>query len=402
MSKTSPTRRRRVHLSLRDTLFTATLGPRGRPLRAVLSALGIAIGIAALVAMLGIPASFQQESQREFEAWGANMLLASPATDRQSGAVTPLPESAPAMIARIWSVKSSVALHQLDNVMVYRSDLVPAQESKGITAVVADGDPVATLSTSMTSGKWFDEVSGEFPTVVLGQTAALYLGAELGQRIWIGGAWWAVVGVIGPMPGFAAQYDAAAFLAPGGAERLWPDQAISTILVNAQPGKVGAVRSVLASTANPANPSGVEVTAPTQYGNMQNYVLDMFAQLALALGGIALLVGGIGIANTMVVSVMERRGEIGLRRALGARTGQVGLQFVLEAAVIGLFGGLIGVALGAYAVFFFTAYLGMAFAVPVWVLIGGPVIAVIIGALAGLYPSIKAARQSPTVTLRAT
>jgi len=157
----------------------------------------------------------------------------------------------------------------------------------------------------------------------------------------------------------------------------------------------------MAATVNPAKPAGVDVSQPTAFGSAQDFIFSMFANLALGLGGVALLVGGIGIANTMVVSVMERRGEIGVRRALGARTGQIALQFILEAGFIGLFGGVMGVGIGVYAVFCFAAYNAISFAVPLWVVVAGPGLAVLVGVLAGLYPCLKAARQSPTVTLRA-
>ena len=392
---------KRTRLSLIDTLSTASLGPRGRPGRAILSAVGIAIGIASLVAMLGIPASVQAEMQQEFEARGANLVFAQPAIDRRTNEATPLPETAPAMVGRIWPVKATLTIRNLSEVYVYRTDKIPAQETRGISAVIAQGDPLGTLSGAMKNGRWFDDASSTLPTVVLGENAAVLLGADVGQRLWIGQSWWAVIGVLDHLPNFVSNLNSSVFLAPGWAEQRWADTPISQIIANAYPGKADAVRSVLAATVNPAKPSGVEVMLPNSYGMMQDYLFDIFARLALALGSIALLVGGIGIANTMVVSVMERRGEIGVRRALGARTGQIALQFVLEAAFIGLFGGVLGVGIGAYAVFCFMAANSIAFAIPVWVLLGGPAISVMVGVLAGLYPSIKAARQSPTVTLRA-
>ena len=392
---------KRIRLSVLDTLLTATLGPRGRPLRAVLSGLGVAIGIASLVAVLGITACFQAEAQAEFDAWGANLVIATPATDRYSGVQTPIPETAPAMVSRIWSVKSSFSVRSVPDARAYRTDKMPEGQSQGISVMVGEGDPLGTLSAGMASGTWFDEASSALPTVVLGSNAATLLGADLGQRVWIADSWWAVIGVLGPLPGFAAQLNSSTFLAPGWAEQLWPDLPIGQILANAYPGQADAVTSVMAATVNPAKPSGVDVSQPTPFSMAQDYVTSMFSNLALGLGGIALLVGGIGIANTMVVSVMERRGEIGVRRALGARTGQIGLQFVLEAGFIGLFGGVVGVAVGAYAVFCFAAYKAISFAIPAWVLAAGPGLAVLVGMLAGLYPSLKAARQSPTVTLRA-
>ena len=392
---------RRIRLTVLDTLITATLGPRGRPLRAVLSGLGVAIGIASLVAVLGIPACFQAQAQAEFDAWGANLVIARPAVDRYTNIETPIPESAPAMVSRIWSVKSSFTVRSVPDALAYRTDTIPTGQSQGISVLIGEGDPLGTLSTTMISGHWFDDASEALPTVVLGSNAALLLDAAPGQRVWIADSWWAVIGVIGPLPGFAAQLNSATFLAPVWAEKQWPDVPIGQILANAFPGKANSVTSVMAATVNPAKPSGVDVSQPTAFNSAQDYIFTMFASLALGLGGIALLVGGIGIANTMVVSVMERRGEIGVRRALGARTGQIALQFVLEAAFIGLFGGVMGVGLGVYAVFCFAAYNNISFAVPLWVVFAGPGLAVLVGVLAGLYPCLKAARQSPTVTLRA-
>ncbi len=391
---------RRIHLSLPDTLATATLGPRGRPLRALLSAVGVAIGVAALVAMLAVPASFQADAEAKLEAWGANMIMVTPGVDQTTGQPVPLPPTAPAMVARIWPVQSALTIRPVPEALVYRNDLVPEAESEGISAVVAEGDPFTTLTVTLAEGRWFDQASGDLPTVVLGAAAADLLGAGLGQRVWIGQSWWAVIGVLGPMPGFSGQLDMSVFLAPDWSARRWPDLAIGQIMVKAFPGQVAAVTSVLARTANPADPRGVELVSSTQFDLVQDYFSTMFGQLVFALGGVALLIGGVGIANTMVVSVMERRGEIGLRRALGARTGQIALQFVLEAALTGLLGGMVGSALGAYVTFLITAFSGIGCVLPAGVALGGPGLSILIGALAGLHPALKAARQPPTVVLR--
>jgi putative ABC transport system permease protein len=367
----------------------------------VLSAIGIAIGIASLVAVIGVPASAQAQARKDFEAWGANLVFVTPATDRQTNEQTPLPETAPAMIERVWPVKAVLTIRHLPDISVYRTDQIPETQSKGILALIAEGDPVNTLGATISDGRWFDQATSTLPTVVLGEYAATMLGAEVGHRIWIGQSWWAVIGILSDLPDFAGQLQSAAILAPLFAEERWPDLAIGEIMVSAHQGKLEDVKSVMAVTANPANPKGVEVNTPTQYGWIQDYFFQIFTILALGLGGIALLVGGIGIANTMVVAVMERRGEIGLRRALGARTGQIALQFVLEAGFIGLFGGILGLAFGAYVVFCITAMIPITFAIPWWILVAGPLMSVVVGILAGLYPSLKAARQPPTVTLRA-
>jgi putative ABC transport system permease protein len=390
----------RRRLSFLDVVTTAVLGPRSRPVRAALSAVGIAIGIAALVAVLGIPASLNAEVEAEFERWGANVIEVYPGADRHTGEAIALPETAPAMVARIWPVRTSLALRNLNEVAVYRTDKVMAGETGGYMAMVAEGDLLGTLNGTLADGRWFDDGSSQLPTVVLGQQVSQRLRLGVGDRVWIGQAWWAVIGVLDGLPLYSSYLDSAAFLAPARAAQLFGLGEITEIMANAYPGQANAAHSVMATTVNPANPTGVNVSKPSDFSFAQTYIFDIFTNLALGLGAIALLVGAIGIANTMVVSVLERRGEIGLRRALGARTGQIALQFVLEAAVIGFGGGVIGIAFGAYVVFCFTAWQGIAFTVPAWTLAAGPAIAMAIGMLAGLYPALKAARQSPTVALR--
>jgi putative ABC transport system permease protein len=365
-----------------------------------LSAVGIAIGIAALVAVIGIPASYNAQMTAEFEAWGANAIEVFPGSDRQTGEPVPLPETAPAMVGRIWPVRTSLTLRNVSDAAVYRTDKVMAGETGGYMAMVAEGDLMGSLGGELVDGRWFDEASSQLPTVVLGHLTSQRLRLGVGDRIWVGQTWWAVIGVLDGLPNYSSYLDSAAFLAPGWAAKTFGPLNIAEIFAIAWPGQADAVYSVMAKTANPANPAGVSVGKPSDFAYAQSYFFSVFANLALGLGGVALLIGAVGIANTMVVSVMERRGEIGLRRALGARTGQIGLQFVLEAAVIGLGGGLLGVAFGLYAVFCFTAYLGIVFSVPLWTALAGPGIAMVIGVLAGLYPALKAARQSPTAALR--
>ncbi len=273
-----PTVLKKRHLGGWDTLATATRGPRGRPLRALLSGIGVAIGIASLVAVLGIPASYQAQAEAEFNAWGANLLVAAPVTDRMTGEVIPFPATAPPMVDRIWSVKASLTLRQVPEVSVYRSDKTPEAESRGLVPLIATGDPVDTLSTPMLAGRWFDTASAQLPTVVLGHNAAVLLAADVGQRIWLGGSWWAVIGILGEFPGFAGHLNSAAFLAPEWAERTWTDLPISQILINTQPGKAAAVMSVLAATVNPGNPRAVDISKPSQYGAVQDYFFDMFSQ----------------------------------------------------------------------------------------------------------------------------
>jgi putative ABC transport system permease protein len=382
-----------------DVVATALLGPRTRKARAALSALGIAIGIAALVSLVGIPASQTEQMRREMDAQGANLIVVFPA-ETPDGEVIPIPETAPAMINRIGPVNAVFALRELKDTYAFRNDFLAGGPASGVRVGFAEGNLLKSLRVEMSDGAWFDQASTALPTVVLGSGAAEQLGVQVGARVSIDSRWWAVIGVLEPMK-LAEEIDTMVFLAPEEAKEAYNAPALSAVYVAARPGSTKAVHAVTAATVSPDHPEQVNVTGLSDYYGASELMEGAFRNMSLGLGAVALLVGGIGIANTMVVAVMERRGEVGLRRAMGARTGQITLQFAFEAGAIGLIGGIMGVALGAYAVFCFTAWSGIAFSLPLWVVLAGPAVSVVLGVVAGLYPAFKAARLPPTTALRA-
>lgn len=392
-----------VRLSLRDQLGTALIGPRSRPLRTALSALGIAVGIAALTAITGIAASNQAQLLAELDTLGANMLVVNPGYGPDNEPV-PLPETAPGMIERVDDVEEVGVLEKLpEGTNVYRNDLVPEGQTNGLRAFAANPEFLSAIEGSLREGSWFDEGSRDLPVTVLGASAAARLGiAEIGVRVWIGGEWYTVIGIL-DSAGLAEQIDSAAFLGDGWAHdhviEPGEDDTIDSIFVRVAPGQVGAVRDVIANAANPVSPY-VQVSKLSDLAGARETTNDSLSGLAVGLAAIALLVGGIGIANTMVVAVLERRGEIGLRRALGARSGQIASQFVGEAIVLGGLGGLVGAACGGLGVLVYAAVRSQVAVVPVEVLVGGPLVALAVGVVAGLYPALSASRLSPTIALR--
>lgn len=393
---------RRVRLSVRDTVAVALLGPLSRRSRAALSALGIAVGIAALIAITGVTASQQAQLRANLDAMGANLLVVKPASDL-AGNTAPMPREAPAMIGRIGPVQDYAAIRTIANGGVYRNDYVPTTQGGGLSAAVAEGNVLDTLGIQMAVGRWFTASTASLPVAVIGNKTAEHLGITdltAGPRIYADGNWYAVIGILKPA-GLAAGIDSTAFLAPQWKPAADAADEISSIYIRTMSGTAESVRSVLAATANPKNHAGVEVSQLSDLADAQKATDTALSSLVLGLAAIALIVGGIGIANTMIVAVMERRGEIGLRRALGARTGQVAAQFVLEAAVLGIAGGLAGTVLGVAAVVAITTFQHTAVALDVTMLIVGPCSAAVIGAFAGLYPAIRAARLPPNTALRA-
>jgi len=394
----------RLRLGLADQLRTALIGPRSRKLRTALSALGIAVGIAALTAITGIAATNQAQLLAQLDRLGANMLVVNPGYGPDNQPV-PLPETAPGMIARVDAVERVGVLEQLpDGVNAYRTDLVPSGETNGLRVFAADPDFLSAVEGALQRGTWFDEASRGLPVAVLDAAAAARLGIDdTDVRVWIGGQWYAVVGIL-DSAGLADQIDSAVFIGDAWAHEhvlgAGVDPAIDSIFVRVAPGRVGEVREVVASAANPSSPY-VQVSKLSDLAGARESADDSLSGLAVGLAAIALLVGGIGIANTMVVAVLERRGEIGLRRALGARSGQIAGQFVGEAILLAAIGAVAGVAGGALTVVGYAVLHGQPPVVPAEVLVVGPIVALAVGVVAGLYPALSASRLSPTVALRA-
>ncbi len=379
-------------------------GLRARPLRIVLSALGIAIGIAAMVAVVATSTSSRADLDRLLDSLGTNLLTVAPGRTLFGEEAT-LPDESVVMIGRIGSVESVTAIGQLPDAKVYRTNKVPAPQSGGIGAYVVRTDLLGTVGASVRSGSWLNAATARYPAVVLGATAADRLGIGAVNRdiqIWLGGRWFTVIGILNPVP-LAPELDLGALIGwQAGRRYLGVDGDITTVYTRTDPDSVEAVRDLLARTANPARPNEVDVSRPSDALAAQAAVDQTFTGLLLGLGAVALLVGGIGVANTMVISVLERRAEIGLRRSLGATREHIRTQFLTESLLLSVLGGGAGILLGSAVTAVYATVQGWPTVVPGWVVAGGITAAVIIGGVAGLYPAIRAARVAPTEALATT
>ncbi|MFD7031480.1 ABC transporter permease [Streptomyces sp. NPDC059917] len=392
-------RPRRTRLRPMDLLRLGMIGPRTRKTRTALSALGIALGIAAAVAVTGISHSNQEHLLARLDELGSNLITVAPGKGPDQQPV-PLPVTAEKMLSAIGPVRQTTATGAT-TANVYRNDLVPREQTGSITVLAARLNLLDVLRATLRSGQWLDAASERLPVTVLGDRSAQRLGVTgPGERVWLGGQWYRVAGILAPNE-LAPELGTAALVGwPQAVGHLGADGTAATVYLRSYAERVPQVQDVAAASANPGNPTVVAVSRPSDLLAARAEAKSTLTGLVLALAGVALLVGGVGIANTMVVGVMERRGEIGLRRALGARGGQIAAQFLLEAVLMGFIGGTGGLLLGGLTVYAYALVQGWPVAIPLYTLLAGPAVSVVVAALAGIYPALRAADASPTDALR--
>lgn len=384
-----------------DAAGLAFQGLRGHPLRFFLSALGIAIGVAAMVAVGGVTESSRVELNQTLDRLGTNMLTVVPAKDRD-GNETRLPATAGRMLGNIGPVTSTSVVGRIDDLAAYRTPYVPSGRTGGVFVAAVDSSLLTTLRGDLAHGTWFTTAGESYPTVVLGHQAARNLGISLpGTRLWIGNHWAVVVGILRPLD-LAEGLDPGVLLPMGAAQDYFGyDGTATSVYLRVDERQVDAVVAVIPQTAAPQRPELVLVDQPSDALEAKLAADDALNRLLIALAAIGLLVGGIGVSNTMIIASLERRSEIGLRRALGATRGNIATQFLAESTLMAAMGGLLGSLLGCLVTAYYTRAQDLGFALPLWLAGAAVVLTAVVGGVAGLYPAFRASRESPVAALTA-
>ncbi|WP_434591117.1 ABC transporter permease [Streptomyces sp. A5-4] len=395
------TRLKAARLGPRDVLHVGSAGLRSRPMRVILSALGIAIGIATMISVVGISASSKAQLMERLDKLGTSMLVATPGEGMFSGEDVKLPKGSLGMLGRIEGIEEAAATGDVKEA-VRRSEKISDDETGGIAVKASTEELLKVLRGKAARGTWLNKANGRYPSVVLGHVSAQRLGiTSPGQQVYIGDRYFTVVGILAPLP-LSPEIERSALVGWEAAQKLLGfDGHPTSLYERSTEASVAAVRKLIAPTVDPRNPQNVRVTDPSSALQAKAASEGAFSSLLLGLGGIALLVGGVGVANTMIISVLERRYEIGLRRSLGATRGQIRIQFVTESLMLSGLGGLAGVAMGSVATWIYATSGGLPWVVPAWAVVGGFGATLVIGTVAGLYPAVRAARLSPTLALHA-
>jgi putative ABC transport system permease protein len=384
-----------------DVFRVASIGLVARKLRTALSALGISIGIAALVGVLGLSDSSRSDLLDQISALGTNLLTVEAGGGFGAGD-SALPADAAGAVERLPTVDNTAAVYTVD-ATVRRTEYVDEGRTNGVTVVGADAGLLETLRGTVADGRFLDDGTGIYPNAVVGSVAAERLGIVDLDRptyVQIGDEQVEVIGILDEFA-LAADLDRSVIIGAAAAQRVYgSDDTPSTIYVRVAEGSVDQTRGLLAGTADPENPEEVTVSRPSDALEAQAAAESAFTELFLGLGAVALLVGGVGIANVMIIAVIERRGEIGLRRALGATTAHIRRQFVTESVMLSTLGGIAGIVIGVSVTWVYATSQDWRPIIPPEAILGGFASALVIGVIAGLYPAMRAARLAPTEALR--
>ena len=388
-------------LRTRDLFFVAVYGVKARKGRAALTSIGIGIGIAAIVAVSGIAASGSADLLSTLESLGTNLVKASPQAGF-FGTQEELPEGVIGMVERIGPVEEVTSTTQTD-LLVRRSNFISEFEGGGISTIVTSSELLNVIGGNLSEGRFIKDGLADLPVTVLGNVTAKRLGiTNLSKptKILIDDEWFGVIGIVEELK-IHPDLDRSVFIGYGAAKKLFDiDKEPTTIYLRANPTFIEDVVEVIAPSMNPENPDQVEVSRPSDALDAQQAVEASFTNLLLGLGSVALLVGGVAIANVMVMSVLERRMEIGVRRSIGATRREIRYQFLLESILLSGIGGLVGVVLGSLITLAYTNYTNIVFSIPVWQIFGAVLLALLIGAISGVYPAIKASKIQPAEAVR--
>jgi ABC-type antimicrobial peptide transport system permease subunit len=395
----------RSRLRAADLVAEAIAGVTARPARTFLTAAGVLLGVGAMVATLGLSQSAGNRIVGRFDALAATQVIAEPLPVGGFGsgqATIRLPWDGEKDLQRLNGVVAAGAYGAVSGASDVRSSEVSPSRQVPVMAVTPG--LLEAIRGTITSGRFLTAADSarKERVVVLGREAAEKLGitgVEHRPAVTINGDRFVVVGILGRAERESGLLDAV--LVPvGTAQTRFAADGPQKVVIETVRGAARLVASQAALALNPNEPSLVRVTAPAEPRRARGEVRSDVSSLFLVLGFVSLVVGTIGIANVTLVNVLERVGEIGLRRALGAARRHIALQFLVESGLVGFGGGVAGASLGVLTVVTVAWSRSWTPVLEAWVPLSAPFLGLAAGLLAGAYPAFRAASLQPVEALR--
>jgi putative ABC transport system permease protein len=390
---------------VRELIGVALTGLFARKVRTALLLLGPTIGVAAIIAAVGLTDSAKGDLKRKVDELGTNLIEASASSSFGSQNPT-LPADAVDRAFTVRTVQSVSAVVELSNIIVLPyAEATEKYETVPVPVLASDAELPAVLQVPLVSGRWlngFDEHEGA-RTAVIGLGLAREFDVLPGEvrAIELDGKEYAVVGVL-DLVELEPAFDNAVFIPFSTADTdfVADDILPNKLYVRARPGTEDATSEALKTAVNLGGPDEVKTELKSEALQLAAQSDRQLQLIVVSMGLLAIIVGGIGIANVMSISVIQRSSEIGIRRALGHTRSTIALQFIFEAIVVGVLGGVLGVPVGVAAIGVGVAIAGWVFTLQPMLVPGGVLLAVVISVFAGLYPAVRAARLEPLETLR--
>lgn len=403
----------RSSLSLRDLFSEAATAITRRPGRSLLTALGTVVGVGAFVATTGLASTARAQVSEQFDALAATEVRVRDAVgsgffgqEVAEGIDHPFPDDAQQRLERLNGVEHAGMYWEVtDQNLDVRLLAAPSKQQQAVPVMGASAGALLASRPDLRAGRMFDDIHDQRAerVAILGRLAAEQLGinrVDNQPAIFIGNRSYTVIGILDDVTRVPQLLQAVIIPAGTASADFENEDADYTVLIEVAPGAAQVIAGQAQMALRPQDPDRLEVRAPPPQGDLREDIDDDITGLLYGLAGLALFVGMIGIANTTLVAVLERRAEIGVRRALGARRRHVAGQFLTESATLGTLGGILGTSLGILVVVIVSSQRDWTTTLDPKLIIPAPIIGAVTGLIAGLQPSWRAARIAPASALR--